>query len=158
VKVTAGTAGLRALNYRCWHHSHSSSFIFNSTEGFSIQAEKSADTYKCTHKHTNLEPSKREPTVLSQEHGMLYKRGIKLMFLHKLAFEEINVLKELCIVSSRETKLQITFITQISSIISLQNFLAGKIGVGTRACTCVHLPVEETACSVLYRTFCIKTT
>ena len=52
LRVTAGTAGLRALNYRCWHYSHSSSFIFNSTEGFSIEAEKSACTYKCTHKCT----------------------------------------------------------------------------------------------------------
>jgi len=63
---------------------------------------------------------------------------MKLMYLHTLAFEEISVLKELCTMSSRETKLQITFIIQTSSIIPLQNFLAGKIGVGTCACTCVH--------------------
>ena len=57
------------------------------------------------------------------------------MYLHTLVFEEINVLKELHIVSSRETKLHITFIIQTSSITSLQNFLAGKIGVGTHACS-----------------------
>jgi len=33
---------------------------------------------------------------------MLYKRSIKLRYLHTLAFEEINVLKELCIESPPE--------------------------------------------------------